>query len=316
MWQNEDREQLSLIEEEAVGLSGTPGFRTEAMLLATPVGLFIQGQKRMNVAGFSIDDGRFLWSRKKFHNNPNMLYADGRLYISGIERNGAVQVIDPQTGESVEDLHFFKGSCTRMTGSPEALYCRGEGLGRYDFAQKLYTAERSARPGCNDGAIAANGLLYVGPWLCDCNLSILGQMVLAPAHDFEAHGQVLSDDRLEQGESRPLDRLLGAGRTSTGPCIGRTTSERARRPPLSLPRPACFGRARRRRNRPCKPRPSPPANPCSSRARTDSSAALTPSEARRDGGLPRAGRCWPRRRFGTAASLSAPATVTCTAWTR
>ena len=205
LWQNEDREKLSLIEEEAIGLSGTPGFRTEPMLLATPVGLFIQGQKRMNVAGFAIDDGRFLWSRKKFHNNPNMLYADGRLYISGIEKNGAVQVIDPQTGESVEDLHFFKGSCTRMTGSPEALYCRGEGLGRYDFARKLYTAERSARPGCNDGAIAANGLLYVGPWLCDCNLSILGQMVLSPAYDFDAQGQVLSDDRLEKGEARPLD---------------------------------------------------------------------------------------------------------------
>jgi outer membrane protein assembly factor BamB len=208
LWRNEDRDRLALIEEEAVGLSGTPGFRTEAMLLATPVGLFIQGQKRLNVAGFSIEDGRFLWSRKKSHNNPNMLYANGQLYISGIERNGAVQVIDPQTGASIEDLHFFKGSCTRMTGSPEALYCRGEGLGRYDFVQKRYTAERSARPGCNDGAIAANGLLYVGPWLCDCNLSILGQMVLAPAYDFDAHGQSVSDDRLEQGELRAVDNSL------------------------------------------------------------------------------------------------------------
>lgn len=192
-WVNEAGDKLALIEQEARGLTGTPGFRTTSMLLATPVGLFIQGQKRANVVAFSVDDGRFLWSKKKFHNNPNMLYAHGRLFISGIENNGTVQVIDPKNGNSLEELNFWKGSCTRLTGSPEALYCRGEGLGRYDFAQKVYQAERTARPGCNDGAIPANGLLYVGPWLCDCNLSIHGQMVLGPAGKFEAHSQTLSD---------------------------------------------------------------------------------------------------------------------------
>ena len=201
LWANEDREKLSLIEDEAQGLVGTPGFRTAAMLLATPAGIFVQGQKRMNVVAFSVDDGRFLWSKKKFHNNPNMLYADGRLFISGIEKSGSVQVIDPKNGNTLEDLNFWKGSCTRLTGSPEALYCRGEGLGRYDFAKKLYQSERTARPGCNDGAIAANGLLYVGPWLCDCNLSILGQMVLGPAADFDAHTQVLPENCLERAVS-------------------------------------------------------------------------------------------------------------------
>ena len=207
LWTNDDREKLALLEDEAQGLTGTPGFRTNAMLLATPVGLFMQGQKRMNVAAFAIDDGRFLWSKKKFHNNPNMLYTEGKLLISGIEQNGAVQVIDPKTGDSLEDLHFHKGSCTRLTGSPEALYCRGEGLGRYDLQTKTYTAERSARPGCNDGAIPANGLLYVGPWLCDCNLSILGQMVLGPAGDFDAHGQTLSDKHLQQAATRPVKNV-------------------------------------------------------------------------------------------------------------
>ncbi|MHC4404902.1 MAG: outer membrane protein assembly factor BamB family protein [Planctomycetota bacterium] len=207
LWVQEDREKLALIEEEARGLAGTPGFRTTAMLLPTPVGVFIQGQKRMNVAAFSLDDGRFLWSKRKYHNNPNMLYTKGKLFISGIEKSGAVQVIDPQTGSPLEDLHFHKGSCTRLTGSPEALYCRGEGLGRYDFEKKLYWAERSARPGCNDGAIPANGLLYVGPWLCDCNLSILGQMVLGPAGDFDAHGQTLSDSHLEASEPRRVDNV-------------------------------------------------------------------------------------------------------------
>jgi len=205
-WVNEATDKLALIEEEARGLTGTPGFRTTSMLLATPVGLFIQGQKRVNVVGFSLDDGRFLWSKKKFHNNPNMLYAHGKLFISGIENNGTVQVIDPKNGNSIEELNFWKGSCTRLTGSPEALYCRGEGLGRYDFAHKVYQAERTARPGCNDGAIPANGLLYVGPWLCDCNLSILGQMVLGPAGKFEAHSQTLSDSNGEATASTSIEK--------------------------------------------------------------------------------------------------------------
>ena len=197
LWRNEDREHLALIEEEAKGLKGTPGFRTTPMLLATPVGLFVQGQKRMNVLGFSVEDGRFRWAKRKFHNNPNLLYTRGKLFISGIEKNGSVQVIDPVNGDSLENLNFWKGSCTRLTGSPEALYCRGEGLGRYDFAKKVYWAERSARPGCNDGATPANGLLYVGPWLCDCNLSILGQMALAPARGFDAHTQTPAGNSLE-----------------------------------------------------------------------------------------------------------------------
>ena len=208
LWVNEDSEKLSLIEQEARGLTGTPGFRTTSMLLATPVGLFLQGQKRVNVVAFSMDDGHFLWSKKKFHNNPNMLYAHERLFISGIENNGTVQVIDPKNGNSLEEHNFWKGSWTRLTGSPEALYCRGEGLGRYDFAQKVYQAERTARPGCNDGAIPANGLLYVGPWLCDCNLSILGQMVLGPAGKFEAHSQTLTEKHLEAAASPRIENAL------------------------------------------------------------------------------------------------------------
>ncbi len=201
LWTNEDQEQLALIELEAQGLQGTPGFRTSSMLLATPVGLFMQGQKRLNVLGFSIEDGRFLWSKRKFHNNPNMVFVNGQLLISGVQRNGAVQVIDPATGDTLENLNFWKVSCARLTGSPEALYCRGEGLGRYDFETRIYTAERTARPGCNDGAIPANGLLYVGPWLCDCNLSMLGHLALGPAHGFDAHHQRLTDENLQRDES-------------------------------------------------------------------------------------------------------------------
>ncbi len=198
LWTNDQRETMDLIEAEAHGLPGTPGFRTAALTLATPVGLFLQGQKRANVVAFGLTDGEFLWSRKKFHNNPNMLYVGGQLLISGIENNGAVQVLDPATGATTKNLNFWKGSCARLTGSPEALFCRGEGFGRFDLASQTYTAERSARPGCNDGVLAANGLLYVGPWLCDCNLAILGQMALGSAHTLDAQSQTVTADQVER----------------------------------------------------------------------------------------------------------------------
>jgi len=205
LWTNEEREKLALIEERAMGLPGTPGFQTASMVLCTPVGLFIQGQKRANVVAFDDASGRFMWARPKYHNNPNMLYHDGRLLISGIDDNGSVQELDPNTGGTLELLNFWKGSCTRLTGSPEALYCRGDGLGRYGFAEERFTIDRSARPGCNDGAIPANGLLYVGPWLCDCNQAIQGLMVLGPAGDLDPHGLPVDDAHLDVRAGDPVD---------------------------------------------------------------------------------------------------------------
>ena len=37
------------------------------------------------------------------------------------------------------------------------------------------------RPDCHDGVIVANGLLYWGPWMCDCNLSLVGLIAVGPA---------------------------------------------------------------------------------------------------------------------------------------
>ncbi|MBN1417426.1 MAG: PQQ-binding-like beta-propeller repeat protein, partial [Planctomycetes bacterium] len=175
LWKNADPKAIALIEEVGRGLTSTPGFKTTAMALYTPEALVIQAQTHMNVVAFSPQDGRFLWSRKKVTSNPNAIYADGRVLV-GIGPEGSTLVLDPTTGETIADLGFKKRSCARLTAAPDSFFCRGwpEGLTRYDREAKKVLFNGAFRPACNDGVIPAHGLLTMGPWLCDCNLQLMG----------------------------------------------------------------------------------------------------------------------------------------------
>ena len=183
VWTNNDPRTLGLIEVPGRGLTSTPGFRTACMTVATPRALVIQGQTRMNVVAVAADSGSFLWTKKKITNNPNAIYLDDNL-ILGVGPGGGHEVIDPVTGVVQESLQFQKRACTRLTASTDSLFCRGEGLLRFDRNERKVLVDGSARPACNDGAIPANGMLYVGPWQCDCNLSLIGFLGRCSAGDF------------------------------------------------------------------------------------------------------------------------------------
>jgi len=184
-WRNDDSKVIQLIEEPGRGLQSTPGFKTTCYCLYTPDAVYYQAQTRMNVVAISSKDGKLLWTRKKTTNNPNMLYTDDKLFV-GIGPGGSTLMLQPLTGETVEDLGFAKRSCARLTATPDSFFCRGmpEGLTRYDRNTKKVLFNGAMRPACNDGVIAANGLLYIGPWLCDCNLSLMGTTGLCSAGDF------------------------------------------------------------------------------------------------------------------------------------
>jgi len=198
IWRNKSPEVIRLIEEPGRGLKSTPGFRTTCYCLYTPDVIFFQAQTRMNVVAISSRDGKLLWTRKKTTNNPNMLYVDGKLIV-GIGPGGSTLVLEPLTGKTVKDLGFTKRSCARLTATPDSFFCRGwpEGLTRYDRNAKIVLFSGALRPACNDGVIAANGLLYIGPWLCDCNLSLMGTSGLCSAADFRVEKQDPVSQRLE-----------------------------------------------------------------------------------------------------------------------
>jgi len=209
LWTNADKKVLDLIEQPGQGLSSTPGFKTTCFSLYTPEGICFAPQTNMNVVAISNKDGSLMWSRKKTTSNPNLLYADGHILV-GIGPEGNTLVLDPLTGTTIEDLKFKKRSCARLTATPDSFFCRGwfEGITRYDRNQKKIFFDGSMRPACNDGVVPANGLLYIGPWLCDCNLSIMGTVAMCSAGNFNVETEDPIETRLETEGDAAASSLL------------------------------------------------------------------------------------------------------------
>ncbi|MFC1606509.1 PQQ-binding-like beta-propeller repeat protein [Candidatus Latescibacterota bacterium] len=197
-WQNTDTHVRELIEDRGNGFRGTPGFRTTCFCLFTPDALVFEADARLNSVAVSTADGSFLWTLPKNSNDPNMLFADGKLII-GVGENAHNITVEPASGKITDNLGFRKLNCARMTGTKDSFFCRSryEGLARYDRATGEVYYNSAVRPACNDGAIGANGLLYMGPWLCDCNLSLIGTMALCSAGDFSISTDLRESDRLE-----------------------------------------------------------------------------------------------------------------------
>ena len=205
LWTNDEQNVLDLIEEPGQGLTSTPGFRTACLTVFTPDALIIQGQTRQNVVAISTADGYLLWTKKKITNNPNAIYVDGQV-ILGVGERGSHVALDPVSGEVDEDLGFLKRACTRLTACSDSFFVRGEGTLRYDRESGEVLIDGAARPACNDGALPANGLLYLGPWQCDCNLSLIGRLAKCSAGDFEFGVTATGEERLVRADTEtPLE---------------------------------------------------------------------------------------------------------------
>jgi len=207
IWSNNDPYVRGLIEQPGRGLSSTPGFRSASFTLYTPEALVFEAQTRMNVVALAPRTGKLLWRKRKTTNNPNPLYVDGQLLV-GVGPGGETLALDPVSGETVGDLHFKKRSCARLTATPDSFFCRGwpEGLTRYDRTSGKVLFNGAFRPSCNDGVIAANGLLYLGPWACDCNLSVMGRVALCSATPLPHDAAASAAERLQTGVTRATEK--------------------------------------------------------------------------------------------------------------
>ena len=127
-----------------------------------------------------------------------MLFVEDKLIV-GIGPGGSTLMLEPLTGKTIKDLGFVKRSCARLTATCDSFFCRGwpEGLTRYDRNTDKVLFNGAMRPACNDGVIAAQGMLYIGPWLCDCNLSMMGTAGLCSAGDFKVEEVDPVSERLE-----------------------------------------------------------------------------------------------------------------------
>ena len=92
-----------------------------------------------------------------------------------------------------------RAGCTRTTGSVDRIFVRGGGDGTFSWetaTDKLLPIS-PMRPACHDGVVVAGGQLYWGPWMCGCNLSLIGIVCLGPAGDFDYSLRATEAERLQ-----------------------------------------------------------------------------------------------------------------------
>ena len=154
----------------------------------------------------SAENGDHLWTHPA--GNYQLVLRDDGLYAMG--RTDESKLFDPLTGEVLANLNCYRGNCTRATGTIDAIFSRGHphtGTLRLDLSSSEATPTRIAlmRPACQDGVIVHHGQLFWGPWMCDCNLQLVGVISLTALADVERQA-------LESTVSLTLESVSEQGR--------------------------------------------------------------------------------------------------------
>jgi outer membrane protein assembly factor BamB len=223
LWKTEDEKLLTSIGQHDRAQTASKGFASSAYVKANDKGIYFAGPQRTNLVGVSAKDGSLLWSYP--HGNFQLVLRDDALYAMG--RMETSKKFDYLSGKILADLDCYRGNCTRATATVDSIFTRGyrhTGTMRLNISGNDPRRIALMRPACQDGVIIADGQLYWGPWMCDCNHSLIGLISLAPSGDFDA-SQVDEDEQLQaitpvQDVGRQADRLdwpayrRGAGRAA------------------------------------------------------------------------------------------------------
>ena len=201
-WRTSDEKLLEAIGPHFKAQTWQWGFSSTSYLKSSDKAIYFAGPQRPRLVAASTDDGRLLWQYPE-GNFQLVLHADA-LYAMG-SRQHPSKKFDPLTGEVLKELTGRRAACTRATGTADSILCRaGRTVPSFHAGTlRLMTSDdrpmRIAlmRPPCQDGVIIANGLLHWGPWMCDCSLSLIGNLALGPAGDFDFQAHAVEADRLE-----------------------------------------------------------------------------------------------------------------------
>lgn len=198
LWKNSDSELLSAIGPHDKAQSPRLGFASTAYMKCSDEAIYFAGPQRSRLVAASTKDGHLLWQLP--HGNYQLVLRDEGLYALG--RTGPSRLFDPLTGEARAHLDCLRGNCTRVTGTIDSIFGRGHdhaGTLRVRVSDNQPRRIAPMRPDCHDGVIAAGGMVYWGPWMCDCSLSLVGNIALAPAGDFPFERKAVESERLEAG---------------------------------------------------------------------------------------------------------------------
>ena len=219
LWRTDSAAVLDAVGEHDPADNPRLGYSTSAYMKASADAVFFAGPQRKKLSAVSAKTGQLLWSYDD--GNMQLIIRDDGLYAMG--RMQTSKKFDPLTGEILADLQCFRGNCTRATGTVDSIFTRGyrhTGTMRFDVAGKQPQRIPSMRPACQDGVIAANGQLYWGPWMCDCNHSLVGVISLAPAGEFDFDSQATNEKHLridrDSPPTQPVESTAGDWPTYRG----------------------------------------------------------------------------------------------------
>jgi outer membrane protein assembly factor BamB len=206
LWKTSDPTLLAAIGEHKYAQNPKEGFSTTAYVKADDQALLFAGPNRENLLAVAARDGRLLWQAAGRGNSQLVLRDDG-LYALGVDQSDRYEV---RTGKVLQSFGP-RVNCTRATGSIDSLFVRGgrDGTIRYDLVSNQAEHICPMRPSCQDGVLAVFGHLYWGPWMCDCNLTLIGVIALEPAGIFDFAGKVNPAERLQRDRDHRQIAVLG-----------------------------------------------------------------------------------------------------------
>jgi outer membrane protein assembly factor BamB len=198
LWKTDDSEVIDAVADRHAAQRARWGFATTAFAKCSDEAIYFAGPQQNRLVAVSTSDGSLLWQRPK--GNYQLVLREEGLYAMGSTEPS--MKLDPLTGELLLELPN-RQNCTRATGSVDRIFVRGGGTRCWDVADEQWLHISPMRPACHDGVVVAGGQLYWGPWMCGCNLSLLGVIALEPADDFDFSKKATEAERLELATDAP-----------------------------------------------------------------------------------------------------------------
>ena len=201
LWKNADESLLQAIGPNGRAQHYVTGYATTTYIKCNDNQLFFAGPQRSRFVVASTEDGRLLWEKQQ--GNVQVVLRDDGVYCAGPQMGddmaGAKYSYDGQRLASLP----IRRACTRATGSIDGIFYRTSGgTVRYDTASNSAEHIAPMRPPCQDGVIISDGLLFWGPWMCGCQLSLYGHICLGSARAQPAAAAV-PEAQLQLGAGDP-----------------------------------------------------------------------------------------------------------------
>jgi outer membrane protein assembly factor BamB len=177
LWKNDDKDLLDAIAPNERAQHYITGYATTCYMKCNQEYLFFAGPQRKQMVVASALDGKLAWTHPV--GNLQLVLRNDAVFAAGQQGTTGVR-LDYASGRVLNEFPARR-ACTRATGCIDSIFYRASG-GTVRVMTYTNTAQHIApmRPPCQDGVIISNGMLYWGPWMCGCQLSLYGNIGLAP----------------------------------------------------------------------------------------------------------------------------------------